>query len=105
MTGSIIRSAMKAAKMLSFLGLGNHDGLGAGGESICLSTDKAGKAFGLTDSGKNTPMLFLFESVDSLLRSKFELFEKLGNLPFYTYLNIGFDSVNPTALTFIRKPF
>lgn len=84
--------------------LGNHDALAAGSELICLAVEKAGKALALAGTHTNTPMLFLFGSVDSLLRSKNELFEKLSCLPFYSYINIGFESADPSTLAFIGKP-
>ncbi len=40
----------------------------------------------------------------SLLRSGPDLFEKLNQLPFYTYINIGFESVDPDTLAGIGKP-
>ena len=39
-----------------------------------------------------------------LLKSINNLFEKLSCLPFYTYINIGFESIDPKTLAFIRKP-
>ena len=88
----------------SALFLGNHDALAAGDELIFLAVSEASKAFGFEHPRKNTPMLFLFGSVHSLLRSKNEFFEKLSHLPFYTYINIGFESIDPATLAFIGKP-
>ena len=84
--------------------LGNHDALKAGGEFIYFTSSEASRIFGFEEPGVKTPMLFLFGSVDSLLRSKNELFEKLNHLPFYTYINIGFESIDAPTLAFIRKP-
>jgi len=84
--------------------LGNHDALAAGSELICMTVEKAGKAFTLPGTRIKTPLLFLFGSVDSLLRSKNELFEKLSCLPFYSYINIGFESADPSTLASIGKP-
>ena len=84
--------------------LGNHDVLAVGDELICLTAEKVSKAFSLANRRTNTPFLFLFGSVDSLLRSKNELFEKLNGLPFYIYINIGFESADPSTLTHIGKP-
>ena len=83
--------------------LGNHDALEAGDELIFISASKAYKDFGFEVRAKN-PLLFLFGSVDSLLKSKNQLFEKLNNLPFYTYINIGFESIDKSTLEFIGKP-
>jgi hypothetical protein len=84
--------------------LGNHDALAAGDELIHLAVSEAIKVFGFGDRCARTPLLFLFGSVDSLLKSKNELFEKLNCLPFYTHINIGFESIDPSTLIFIRKP-
>ncbi len=84
--------------------LGNHDALASGDELIYMAAYEAGAALGFGSSSTKTPMLFLFGSVGSLLKSKPELFEKLSKLPFYTYINIGFESIDPATLEFIRKP-
>ena len=84
--------------------LGNHDALAAGDELIYLAASEAGTILGFGGSRTKTPMLFFFGSVDSLLKSKNELFEKLNHLPFHTYINIGFESVDGPTLAFIRKP-
>ncbi len=84
--------------------LGNHDALAAGDELIYLAASEASTVFGFGGSFTKTPMLFFFGSVDSLLKSKNELFEKLSHLPFYTYINIGFESIDAPTLAFIRKP-
>ncbi len=84
--------------------LGNHDALAAGHELICQTVSEASQAFGIPGTRKNTPMLFLFGSVDSLLKSNNHFFEELSSLPFHTYINIGFESVDPSTLSFIGKP-
>ena len=84
--------------------LGNHDALAAGDELIYMAVSEAGKVFGFGGSCTKMPTLFFFGSVDSLLKSKNNLFEKLSCLPFYTYINIGFESIDPKTLAFIRKP-
>lgn len=88
----------------SALFLGNHDALEAGVELICLAASEAYKTFGIADKRKFTPLLFLFGSVTSLLKSEHRLFEQLNHLPFYTYINIGFESINKPTLEFIGKP-
>jgi Radical SAM superfamily len=84
--------------------LGNHDALAAGDELIDMAVSEAGKVFGFGGPSTKTPMLFFFGSIDALLKSKNKLFEKLSCLPFYTYINIGFESMDPKTLAFIRKP-
>ena len=84
--------------------LGNHDALAAGDELIYLAGSEASRIFGFEGTRTNTPMLFFFGSVDSLLKSKSALLEKISSLPFYIYINIGFESIDPPTLKFIGKP-
>lgn len=84
--------------------LGNHDALAAGEELICLAASESFETFGFDNSDSRIPRLFMFGSVDSLLKSGNELFEKLNGLPFYTYINIGFESVDAPTLAYIHKP-
>lgn len=84
--------------------LGNHDALAAGHELISFAASEAFKSFGLSENKKIIPTLFLFGSVDSLIGSSNNLFEILNHLPFYTYINIGFESVDRATLSFIGKP-
>jgi Radical SAM superfamily len=84
--------------------LGNHDALAAGDDTIDMAVSEAGKAFGFGDPRAKLARLYLFGSVDSLLKSKNELFERLSYLPFHTTINIGFESIDPKTLAFIHKP-
>jgi radical SAM superfamily enzyme YgiQ (UPF0313 family) len=84
--------------------LGNHDALAAGEELLCLAASEAIEAFGFGEPRPKAPRLFLFGSVDSLLDSGNELFEKLNQLPFYTYINVGLESVDAPTLAYIHKP-
>ena len=84
--------------------LGNHDALHAGKELICFTAAHAGKALGFCDPGTTTPFLYIFGSVTSLLKSESEVFEAINRLPFYTYINVGFESVDPSTLERIQKP-
>ncbi len=83
--------------------MGNHDALGAGRELIWAASEAA-TAFGFENSNLKGPGLFLFGSVDSLLKAGNELFEELNNLPFHTYINVGFESVDAPTLASINKP-
>lgn len=83
--------------------LGDHDTLAAGEELLLFSASKAYEKFGF-ESRAHPPSLFLFGSVDSLLKSKNQLFEKLNDLPFYMYINIGLESVDKQTLKLIGKP-
>jgi hypothetical protein len=84
--------------------LGNHDALEAGEELIVFSALEAYRAFGFGSRQAITPSLFLFGSVHSLLKAEHELLERLDQLPFYTYINIGFESVDTGTLAYIGKP-
>lgn len=82
--------------------LGNHDALQAGEERILPAVSEAIPAFEFDT--KQNPNLYLFGSVDSLLNAGNGLFEALDRTPFYTYINIGFESVDESTLAMIKKP-
>jgi hypothetical protein len=84
--------------------LGNHDALEVGEELISYSASKAYDAFGFGRQKGMPPVLFLFGSVHSLLNSANNLLEKLNRLPYYTYINIGLESIDPSTLEDIGKP-
>jgi radical SAM superfamily enzyme YgiQ (UPF0313 family) len=84
--------------------LGNHDALEAGEELIAFSASEAYSAFGFGRPRGMTPFLFLFGSVHSLLKSENNLFEKLNQLPFKIYINIGLESIDMPTLSWIGKP-
>lgn len=82
--------------------LGNHDALEAGDELV-FAASEAYREFGFEARAEN-PFLFLFGSVDSFLASKHRLLDKLDRLPFYTYINIGLESIDEPTLKYIGKP-
>jgi hypothetical protein len=84
--------------------LGNHDGLAAGRERICTAAAQAYAAFGFEKAYVKNPTLFLFGSVDSLLSAGNNLCEALNRMPFYTYINIGLESMDDATLRTIQKP-
>jgi hypothetical protein len=84
--------------------LGDHDALFAGEDLISYSASEAYGAFGFGGAGRVTPLLFMFGSVNSLLKSENGLFERVDQLPFYTYINIGLESNDTQTLTHIGKP-
>ncbi len=84
--------------------LGNHDALGAGEERIGMAVSEAFRSLGFEHSAGKRPFLFLFGSVDSLLKAENTLFEKLEQSPFYTYINIGLESCDAPTLASIHKP-
>jgi hypothetical protein len=84
--------------------LGNHDALAAGEDLIGFAASEAFSEFGLGGPRRMTPLLFLFGSVHSLLKSEDKLFTKLNHLPFHTYINIGLESIDAPTLAYIGKP-
>ena len=83
---------------------GNHDAVEAGEDVIAFAASEAYSAFGFGEPGRMTPLLFLFGSVDSLLKAGNKLFDKLTQLQFYCYINIGFESLDAPTLAYIGKP-
>ena len=84
--------------------LGNHDALAAQPDLICRAATQAYEAFGFENACIKNPTLFLFGSVDSLLNAGSSLFDALNQIPMYTYLNIGLESVDAATLSKINKP-
>ena len=84
--------------------LGNHDALAAGSELISMAATQAYEAFGFERAHIKNPTLYLFGSVDSLLDTGNDLFDTLNQIPLYTYINIGLESVDPATLAYINKP-
>ena len=84
--------------------LGNHDALAADGDLICFAAEEAYKAFRFRQRMDQKPFLYLFGSVGSILEARLALFEHLNRLPFYTDINIGFESIDSETLSLIGKP-
>lgn len=84
--------------------LGNHDALAAGGDLICFAAEAAYHVFGFRQGMDQKPFLYLFGSVGSFLGAGQALFDQLNRLPFYTYINIGFESIDSKTLSLIGKP-
>jgi hypothetical protein len=84
--------------------LGQHDGLHAGEEVIELAARKACEELELDRSNLRGCYLFLFGSVDSVIRARESLFSMLNSLPYYTYINIGLESFDQDTLTLLKKP-
>lgn len=84
--------------------LGNHDALASGGNLICFAAEEAYQKFGFRPRMDELPFLYLFGSVGSFLGTDQAVLEKLNQLPFYTYINIGFESIDPKTLSQIGKP-
>jgi hypothetical protein len=84
--------------------LGEHDALNAGSDLIEFAAGSAYDIFELEHSYLQGCRLFLFGSVDSLLRAPDKLFDSLHGLPYYTYINIGLESVDPATIEALEKP-
>jgi len=84
--------------------LGNHDALAAGHELICMAAANGYDNFDFERSHVKDPKLFLFGSVDSLLDGGETLIEAINRLPYYTYVNIGFESADAATLRRLNKP-
>lgn len=84
--------------------LGQHDALFAGKELIEFAAIRAFDILGLKNSKIREPKLFLFGSVDSMLRADDRLFDMLNRLPFATFINVGLESADPETLVQIKKP-
>ena len=84
--------------------LGEHDALNADPETIIFSATRAFQAFDLKNSYMKTPRLFMFGSVDSLLKTPDYLFQQLNTSGYHTHINIGLESADQETLDRIGKP-
>jgi len=84
--------------------LGNHDALFAGKEAIEFGARKAYEGLDIAHAMMKEPRLFLFGSVDSILRSDEAAFDMLNRLPFYTYINLGLETADADTFEAIGKP-
>jgi hypothetical protein len=84
--------------------LGQHDALHAGSELIEFAAGSAYDIFELEHSYLEGCRLFLFGSIDSFMRAPDKLFDSLNGLPYYTYINIGLESVDPATIEALDKP-
>ena len=84
--------------------LGEHDALNADPDLIVFAAARAFQAFDLKHSYMKNPRLFMFGSVDALLKSPDHLFERLDTLGYFTYINIGLESADQETLDRIGKP-
>jgi hypothetical protein len=84
--------------------LGQLDSLNAGIDILAYAAEKAYDIFEFEHSYLKGCRLFLFGSVDSLLRAPDTLFDSLNKLPYDTYINIGLESVDQETIEILRKP-
>jgi len=83
--------------------LAEHDALNAGIELIEFAARLAYENFEINQSNLTGSNLFLFGSVDSLMISGMDCFDRLAALPFYTYINIGLESADQQTLALLKK--
>ncbi len=84
--------------------LGQHDALSAGRNLLELAAESAYDIFEFERSHLRGAYLFLFGSVDSMIRSEERLFESLSHFPFSTHINVGLESNDPKTLEALKKP-
>ena len=83
--------------------LAQHDALNAGDNLLEYAAQYAYEIFCFKKSNLRGAYLFLFGSVDSILNASSTLFNKLEELPFLTYINIGLESVDEETLASLKK--
>jgi hypothetical protein len=84
--------------------LGQHDALNCGRETIIYAAEQAYQILEFERSYLEGCFLFLFGSVDSILKAEDSLFEALNRLPYRTYINMGLESADQECLDFLGKP-
>lgn len=85
--------------------LGDHDALNAGKDAILYGARAAYEGLGMENGYmKGDAALFMFGSVDALMKAPVTLFDELNRLPFRTYINIGLESANQATLDRLGKP-
>lgn len=83
--------------------LGQHDAVNSSGNLVEFAARYAFDTFDLKNSNIKTPNLFMFGSVDSIIKSGYEVFEKIDKLPFQTYINVGLESSDQKTLDKLGK--
>jgi hypothetical protein len=84
--------------------LGQHDALSAGRDLLERTAERAYEIFEFERSHLRGACLFLFGSVDSMVRSEEGLFESLSRFPFSTHINVGLESNDLKTLEKLKKP-
>lgn len=84
--------------------LGEHDALQAGPDLLLHTLKAAEEKLRLSRSYVDGRSVFLFGSVSSLLNTPEHFFEKLEQLPYLVYVNIGLESYDQATLDLLGKP-
>ncbi|HXW67984.1 MAG TPA: radical SAM protein, partial [Dissulfurispiraceae bacterium] len=83
--------------------LGQHDALYSSIDLIKCVALNAFDTFKINNSNLGCPNLFMFGSVDSIIKSPYSVCELINKLPFMTYINIGLESSDQHTLDKLRK--
>ena len=84
--------------------LGQHDALAADPGDIIFAARTAYDLLDLGESFMQEPKLFLFGSAESFLQMDKYFWDNLDRLPFYTYVNLGLESLDGNMLELLGKP-
>ena len=84
--------------------LGNHDALGISSDLLLWVASHSCSELQLSSANGCRPYLFMFGSVDSFLEVEDQILEKLNQLPWLVFINIGFESFDEQTLAQLRKP-
>lgn len=84
--------------------LADHDALRAGGDLLEMAALESYDRLALARSWMTGANLFLFGSADTLARAEEALFERLDQLPYNTYINVGLESPDEATLRELGKP-
>lgn len=84
--------------------LGEHDALQSSPKLILEAIECADAMLGMSRSYIASPAIYTFGSISSLLGTPDHFFHQLNELPFMTYINIGFESADQATLDVLGKP-
>ncbi len=84
--------------------LGQHDGLAAGVETLCLTVDAAWHILDMKRSPFPRLNIFVFASARSFLSCSPGDFDRLNGLGCQVYINIGLESFDQPTLDYLKKP-
>jgi hypothetical protein len=83
--------------------LGQHDAINSSADLLEFAARYAFEAFDLNSANLEGPSLFIFGSVDSIIKAEYAIFERIERLPFRTYINVGFESSDQDTLDKLGK--
>jgi len=83
--------------------LGQHDALNSSVDLIESTAKYAFDILNMKRSNIDGANLFLFGSVDSVINSDYDVFERINRLPFITYINVGLESADQETLELLGK--